>query len=228
MAPVTTPAPNKPSLRFNLNSDWGQVFVGDTFEYVITLQNVGDAAGGSSPLAGRARKPNIEKMQDIAPINDVVISDELNPLLEIVEATANGMKVSTDGQKVEAQRATLAGGELVTVKIKVRARAIDVSGKMVLNQASLTYKDEADRQFSNIVAVKIVTKDAPTATPAPTAVPTATTPPVEAKSATTEFVEQGTQELPKTSGGAPLGGVMLLGFTMLLRSVRLRRARTRI
>jgi hypothetical protein len=150
-------------------------------------------------------------MQDIAPINDVVISDELNPLLEIVEATANGMKVTTDGQKVEAKRATLAGGELVTVKIKVRARAIDVSGKMVLNQASLTYKDEADRLFSNIVAVKIVTKDAPTATPAPTAVPTATTPPVEAKAATTE-----------------LGGVMLLGFTMLLRSVRLRRARTRI
>ncbi len=236
MAPVATPKPNQPSMRFNLHSDWGQVFVGDTFEYVITLQNVGAGAGGSSPFSQRLRKQSMEKMLNIAPVNDVVITDDLNPLFEVVEATASGMQVTTDGQKVAATRSTLAGGETVTLKIKVRARAVDVSGKMILNQASLSYKDAAETLFSNIVAVKVVLKQAPTATPQPTVAPTATSGPVantaDSPPVLTELGEPANPvaqaDLPHTSGGAPMLGVVLLGLTMLLHSIRVHRSRIRI
>ncbi len=230
MAPVMTPVPNQPSLRFNLNSDWGQVFVGNTFEYVITLQNVDNAAGGTSPFSPRARKPILEKMLDIPAINDVVISDELNPLLEIVDVSASGLKVTTKDQKVEAVRATLAGGETVTVKIKVRARSVDVSGKMILNQASLTYKNAEQTLFSNVVAVKVVTRNVPTPTAAPTVAATSTPePPAKAEVAAATLEPFGEKaELPHTSGGAPVWGVVLLGLTMLLHSIRVHRARVRI
>lgn len=230
MAPVTTPMPNRPSLRFNLSSDWGQVFVGDTFEYVITLQNVGRAAGGTSPFSPRERKQSLEKMLDVPAVSDVVISDELNPFLEIVEVSSQGLKVTSKDQKVEAVRATLAGGETVTVKLKVRARAVDVSGKMILNQATLSYKDAEETFFSNVVAVKVVMKNVPTPTAAPTTAPTATPEPaVKAEAAPNTLEPFGEKaELPHTSGGAPVYGVVLLGLTMLLHSIRVHRARVRI
>jgi hypothetical protein len=109
LPPVTTPAPGQPSIRFNLKSDWGQVFVGDTFEYVITLQNVGQEAGGSSPMMSQSRSSSkVEAMRNIAPLNNVVISDDINAAFEIVDATGDGLTVKTTGQKVEATRAVLA------------------------------------------------------------------------------------------------------------------------
>lgn len=230
LPPVTTPEPGEPSVRFNLASNWGQVFVGDTMEYEIALQNAGIDAGGSSPLMGTPRRVKQEALESVPVLKDVVIVDELDPAFEIIEATSAGMAVTTDGQKVEATRPTLAGGELVTVRIKVRARSVAVSG-VVLNQATLRHADTADAIFSNVVAVTIVLKDAPTATPAPTEPPTATPAPSVMISGGTPAAtpeELSNADLPHTSGGIPLSGFVLLGLTMLLHSVRAHRARSRI
>jgi hypothetical protein len=219
-------------MRFNLASDWGQVFVGDTVEFVVTLQNVGDAAGGSSPFVAPRRNAKLEALADAAPVNDLVITDELNPAFEIVEATSSNLTVTTTGQKVEAKRATLAGGETVTLSIKVRARDVDVSGKTVLNQAMLSYASGSQPLFSNVVAVKIVAKVAPTPTAAPTEVPTATVAPTAVPGSEVAQLSETKEELgtklPATSGGTPLWGFVLLGFTLMLHSVRVHRARIRI
>ncbi len=231
LPPVTTPEPEKPSLRFNLASDWGQVFVGDTLEFVVTLQNAGSDVGGSSPMMPQSRPVKLEALLDAPPIHDVVITDELDPHFEIIEATANGLAVTTDGQKVEATRGTLAGGETVTLTIKVRARDVEPSGLTVTNQARLTYRDESQPIFSNIVDVTIMPKALPTATPAPTAMPTPTTEPILQAAGAAPVIappEELGESLPQTSGGAPIAGVVLLGLTLLLRSVRVHRARVRI
>jgi hypothetical protein len=179
---------------------------------------------------GTPRRVKQEAMESVPTLNDVLITDELDPAFELIEATSAGMAVKTDGQKVEATRPTLAGGELVTVKIKVRARTVAVSGT-VLNQASLRHAATSDTIFSNVVAVKIVTKDAPTATAAPTAPATAAPAPTLAAAGgppATPPVEITNTDLPHTSGGVPISGFVLLGMTMLLHSVRAHRARSRI
>jgi|GEM_PF-2729659 len=229
MPPVTTPEPGQPSLRFNLSSDWGQVFAGDTFELVVTLQNAGAAAGGSSPFVETARGPKVEALQNIAPINDVRITDELSPAFELVEATGNGLTVTTDGQKVEATRATLPGGEVVTLRMKVRAVALDPSDTVVHNQAVLRYSGYDQPLFSNVVAVKIVSKDVPTAAPALNNAAAPTDAPLAAAGTQPPAPPEALGEaLPHTSGGVPVSGFVLLGFTMLLHSVRVHRARGRI
>ncbi|HEY0734876.1 MAG TPA: hypothetical protein VGD69_08195, partial [Herpetosiphonaceae bacterium] len=236
LPPVTTPAAGQPSIRFNLKSDWGQVFVGDTFEYVITLQNVGQEAGGSSPMMSQSRSGSkVEAMRNIAPLNNVVISDDINAAFEIVDATGDGLTVKTTGQKVEATRAVLAGGEEVKVTIKVRARPSNVLPVTISNQATLLYTGLPINVFSNIVDITVAAKNAPTATAAPTNVPTNTpaigtnaaggTPPEVPQPAPPE--ELGT-DLPNTSGGIPLYGFVLLGLTLLLHSIRAHRSRVRI
>jgi hypothetical protein len=232
---VTTPVPGQPSIRFNLKSDWGQVFVGDTFEYVITLQNVGQEAGGSSPMMSPSRSSKVEALRNIAPLNNVVISDDINGAFEVIDATGEGLTVKTTGQKIEATRAVLAGGEEVKVRIKVRARPSDVLPVTISNQATLLYTGLPLNVFSNIVDITVAAKNAPTATAAPTNVPT-NTPAVGTNSAggTQQEIpvparpeELGTN-LPQTSGGIPLYGFVLLGLTLLLHSIRAHRARVRI
>lgn len=217
-------------MRFNLNSDWGQVFVGDTFEFVVTLQNAGADAGGSLPISPNSRRTKLNAPENAPPVKDVVITDELNPVFEIIEASGTGLSVKTDGQKVEATRATLAGGELVTLRIKVRAKPVDVNGKSVLNQASLRYTGTNNTIFSNVVAVKIMERVAPTATPVPTDVPpTATPEPIAPAGGTPPAVTPDLgNELPETSDGTPVAGFVLLGLTLLLHSIRAHRARVRI
>ena len=108
---------------------------------------------------------------------------------------------------------------------------IDPNDTVVHNQATLRYRGNDQLVFSNVVAVKIVTKDAPTATAAPTNVPT-TAPTVPVQIAGGEPVSAPPEELgtklPHTSGGIPLSGFVLLGLTLLLHSIRSHRARIRI
>jgi hypothetical protein len=235
LPPVTTPEPGKPSIRFNLKSDWGQVFVGDTFEYVVTLQNVGKEAGGSSPLMSSGGRNKVEAMRNIQPLQNVVIGDDINPAFEVLEASGTGLTVKTNGQKVEATRATLAGGEEVKLRIKVRARSRDVLPVTISNQATLLYTGLSHNVFSNIVDIVVAAKNAPTATVAPTDVPTvAPTDAPKAAGAVPGDVppaakpEELGKDLPQTSGGVPLFGFVLLGLTLLIHSLRAHRSRVRI
>jgi hypothetical protein len=211
------------------------VFVGDTFEYVVTLQNVGQEAGGSSPMMSPARRTKLEAMRNIEPLRDVVITDDINPAFEVLDATGEGITVKTNGQKVEATRSVLAGGEEVKVRIKVRARPRDVLPVTISNQATLLYSGLSHNLFSNIVDIIVAAKNAPTPTAAPTTAPTAApslapqaaggTPPEVPPPAKPEELGD---KLPNTSGGIPLSGFVLLGLTLLLHSIRAHRARVRI
>lgn len=233
MEPVTTPEPGKPSARFNLGTDWGQVFVGDEFEFVVTLQNAGDDVGGSWPTRRAERRTKLNAPENLPPMTNVVIADELDPAFEVLEATGNGLTIKSVGQRVEATRATLASGEIVTLRIKVRAISGEPGGKKVANQASLTYAEHQDQQFSNTVTVEIMTREQPTATPAPTDVATATpdaSPAPAAAGGEPQIAppEALGSDLPHTSGGLPISGFVLLGLTLLLHSIRAHRERVRI
>lgn len=231
MPPVTTPEAERPSLRFNLSSDWGQVFVGDTVTFVVTLQNAGNEAGGSSPLRARARAAKLEALQAAPPVHDVLITQQLNPNFELLEASGPGLSVTTDGQKIEARRDMLAGGETVELMIKARARDIGAAPLTTVNQAQLIYRDAEHPLFSNVVDVVIMPKALPTATPVLPAPPTSTTEPLMTAAGAAPVItppQELGESLPQTSGGTPLAGVVLLGLTLLLHSIRVHRARVRI
>ncbi len=210
--------------------------MGDTFEYVVTLQNVGKEAGGSSPLMSSGGRNKLEAMRNIQPLQNVVVGDDINPAFEVLEATGEGLTVKTNGQKVEATRSVLAGGEEVKLRIKVRARPRDVLPVTISNQATLLYSGLSHNVFSNIVDIVVAAKNAPTATAAPTDAPTAV-PTLGAQSAAgggpadvppaAKPEELGTK-LPQTSGGIPLSGFVLLGLTLLIHSLRAHRSRIRI
>jgi glycine/D-amino acid oxidase-like deaminating enzyme len=186
-------------------------------------------------MLSQSRRSKVEAMRNIQPLNNVVITDDINPAFEVLEASGNGLTVKTNGQKVEATRAVLAGGEEVKVTIKVRARPSDVLPVTISNQATLLYTGLPLNVFSNIVDITVAAKNAPTATAAPTRVPTNTplagpgsaggTPPDVPQPAKPEDLGK---NLPQTSGGVPLFGFVLLGLTLLLHSIRVHRSRVRI
>ena len=232
LAPVTTPeaagvAANSVSIRFNKQSDWGQVTAGETVVYTITLQHAAQAAGGSSPLLPREHaQAQLGALQSSTPITDVLIVDELNDSLEPLAARGVGLDVQRDGQRVQATRARMDAGETAQLVIEARVRA-DTTLATIQNQASLRYAGLADAINSNVAEVTIAAPAQPTATAAPE-VPTAAPTAQPAGVASGEPADLGAA-LPDTSGGGlPLGGTLLLGLTLMLRSVRTHRARVRI
>lgn len=235
LAPVTTPikadaAERSVSARFNLQSDWGQAAIGETVVYTVTLQNAGLAAGGSAPIIAKTMAKPASPPQGL-PMTDIVIGDDLNEYLEPIEVRGIGLTASWDGQRIEATRAKLNSGETVQLVIAARVRH-DATLDTIQNQASLRYTGRDAAIFSNLVEVKVVRKDAaPSTTETAQAAAPSTRGPAGKAAETTKKAapaELGTQ-LPHTSGGSlPLSGILLLGLTLLIRSVRTHRARVRI
>jgi hypothetical protein len=166
------------------------------------------------------------------PLADVVLVDELNDSLELLGAQSTGMDVSRDGQKIKATRQHMAPGESAQVVLSVRVRQ-ETSLETIRNQASLRYAGLAEPIFSIVVEVKVVRTAAPTAAPEETPQLAATAVAAPAGKGAdappqSEPADLGAQ-LPNTSGGSlPLSGILLLGLTLLIRSVRTHRARVRI
>jgi hypothetical protein len=243
--PVTPSlAPSEPGLFFRMQSDWGSAFPKQDVNYVIAAQNT-RASGDMRDLRISAAMPaNLEVLSASA-------SYGTDPRFTNVDPAVAGNNVSL---KLD----NLKPGEQVIIAIKTRVRASVAIGTRIVSQAELTFTGIKLPAYSNIVTVLIVgaaptqvalvqatTTVTPTlalsmtATPSATATATMTaTPPpsptsVPAPTALPPASAAGAAApprapLPETSTGVPIFGFVLLGMTMMLRTMRVHRAQSRI
>jgi hypothetical protein len=205
-------------------SDWGSAFTGQEVNFVIAFRNT----------------------QKTGDLKNIRISSALPDNLELQEPKSDVGEAQRQGNLITLNLASLGPdkGVEITVRAKIKANvAIDTR---LVSQAEATYDGLAQPLRSNIVTVLVVGQalarpaaELPTATGTRTSAPNATSSP----GATTSALPTATSttkpplatptpkpapELPNTSTGIPLSGFALLGLTLLLRTVRLHRAQTRI
>jgi hypothetical protein len=223
-----------------MQSDWGSAFPNQDVNYVIAAQNT-RASGDMRDLRISAAMPaNLEVLSASA-------SYGTDPRLTSVDPTVAGNNVSL---RLDA----LKPGEQVIIAIKTRVKAGVAVGTRIVSQAELTFTDIRMPAYSNIVTVLIVgaaptqvavvqatatVASSPTATstatpsatasatvtaisPSPTGAPALPTIPPAGAVATPRA------PLPETSAGVPILGFVLLGMTMMLRTVRVHRAQSRL
>jgi hypothetical protein len=238
------------ALRFNAASGTNEASSGDLVMFTITLRHAGRGNGGSAPLPSeQLGRPGTGAELQGDTIRDVMIVDELSPALELFAVNSVGMNVRRNGHRIEASRDQLAPGDAAVIVIGARVRD-GIFLPTIANQASLRYSTLTGAIYSNVTEIRVngIQQPAPTASAASTpgtaaakvtAVPSPT--PVAAGASTTQSTaavpsatpipsttaptDLGTQ-LPTTSGGIPLGGIVLLGLTLLLHSLRIRHKRS--
>ena len=192
--PTATPTPrrNKPGIGDPLvtkSVNVGEARIGDEVTFTIKVTNRGD---------------------DTA--NDIVVTDPIPDYMDVIEATTTRGNVSSSGRTVIVNVGSVAPGEEVTIRIRVRIneRAQPPVGR---NGVSITTSSPGDDPGNNssevtfgIVGEATPTAEPRTATPLPTAAP---------------------RQLPRTAAededsnelivwGAALG-LAALGLSLLLR-----------
>jgi uncharacterized repeat protein (TIGR01451 family) len=222
-----------------MQSDWGSAYPGQEINYVIAAQN--------TRTSGAMR--NMRIMSSV-PANLEVISASasygVDPNLRSVPVTVAGNDVTLELDQLRPAEQTI-----IAIKTKVKG---DVAiGARIVSQAQLTFTGIRATAFTNLVTVQVVgaaptrlaQQPSPTATtgatigPSPTASataqPTASATSAPAPSATTGAAAPTVQPppraaapLPETSTGVPIFGFALLGMTLMLRTVRVHRAQSRI
>jgi uncharacterized repeat protein (TIGR01451 family) len=231
-ATVTPVSPTPDSgLFFRMASDWGSAFAGQEVNYVIAVRNTRTSGA----------------------MNNLVITSGLPENLTILEAKSARGDPKVAGNQVTFGLDALGPGEGVEIAIRVKIKDTVAVGTRIVAQAELTYAGLALPARSNLVTVLIVGNalgpaaqastatatttrtagatatatgtTAPSATPLPTNTPSATAAP---PTPTAVGPAGGTTPLPNTSSGVPIFGFALLGMTLMVRTVRLHRAQSRI
>ena len=109
---ILPPTPFPPAVSiFKERSNDDAVKVGDVVVFRLTATNNGEVAA-----------------------NDVVITDKLSPKLRYISSTMPGGRCSEKGATVTCTRASLAGGDSVTAKVKVRT----TDTGQIVNTAKIT------------------------------------------------------------------------------------------
>jgi hypothetical protein len=222
-----------------MQSDWGSAFPSQEINYVIAAQNT-RASGDMRDLRISAAMPaNLDVLSASA-------SYGTDPRFTNVDPAVAGNNVSL---KLD----NLRPGEQVIIAIKTRVKAGVAVGTRIVSQAELTFTGIKLPAYSNIVTVLIVgaaptqaallqaasaTSTLPptpsaTATASVTATPPASPTSAPAPSASPPANAAGAAAtprapLPETSTGVPIFGFVLLGMTMMLRTVRVHRAQSRL
>jgi len=236
-APVTTPGVTT-DVFFRLASDWGSAYPGQQVNFTLVVRNTRPpVADGSSTL------------------RNITVRSTLPTNLEVLGARADrGVDPTVSGNDVTYTLDQLQPGEGVEITIPTRIRPDVTAGTLIVVQGQLFYAGLAPAPlFSNIVSVQVVgaaqpptapiaQQVTPTAAPYPpprsptaartaTSGPTATSAPTATPLPTIALAPPPAPPpapLPETSAGVPLLGVMLLGGTLLTRTIRLHRARSRL
>jgi hypothetical protein len=236
-APVTTPGVMT-DVFFRLASDWGSAYPGQQVNFTLVVRNTRPpATDGASTL------------------RNITVRSALPANLEVLGARADrGVDPTVSGNDVNYTLDQLQPGEGVEITIPTRIRPDVTVGTLIVVQGQLFYDGLTPAPlFSNIVSVQVVgaaqpptapiaqqvtpttapyppprsptaartATSGPTATSAPTATPLPTIAPAPPPSPPPA-------PLPETSAGVPLLGIMLLGGTLLTRTIRLHRARSRL
>jgi hypothetical protein len=233
-------------ITFRLTSDWGAAFPGQEVDFTFLLRNdrpddEGNALNDieiSSTLpsnlevlgatADRGQDPSITG-------NDILFTlDELQPG-ESVEITINTLIKSG----IPAGTILIVQGQLlydaITIPINSNIVTVRIVGTGSRLAATITTAGPSP-----------TSQPSPSATPAPTDTATPATPVTTGTAGTaitssptqqvagvagepeTEPPEEPAAPIPATSAGVPVAGFFLLGMTMLVRTVRLKRERERL
>ncbi|MEI7771579.1 MAG: hypothetical protein WCI67_16420, partial [Chloroflexales bacterium] len=213
--------------------DWGSAYPGKDINFTLVIRNTRAAnASGANNL------------------RNVTLRSVLPSNIEVRGAKADrGSDPTVAGNEVRYTITQIAPGEAVELTITSRIRPGVTSGTLLVAQGQVQYDGQSATAFSNVVSVLVVgtsaVQQAASATASPSLTHTATTLPASnlgggalASAATLTPTSVPTKvvvgpapapaPLPETSGGVPIGGVILLGMTLFLRTWRLHRARERI
>ena len=228
-------------------SNWGSAFPGDAVTYVIAVRNTHP----TQALRDLA-------LRSVFPANLEITGLSSSPSDRNLPGAFTPGDPSRTDNRVSLGIAELPAGQGFEVIVQTRIKPTVPAGTRIVAQAELTFAGLAIPLYSNIVTVDVVNAaqaqvlPTNTATTTPTATPTVTTEPtrlpttevptvvVEAAqpvavvpTATPGAARSATgpapaAPLPATSTGVPLAGFALLGATLLARTWRLHRARSRI
>jgi len=224
---TATVAPAEAGTFFRMASDWGSAFTGQEVNYVIAFRNT----------------------RTTGAINNLVITSVLPQNLQIIEQKSDHGDPQLQGNQLTFKLASLQAGQGVEIAVRAKIKDDVEVGTRLISQAEATYDGLAMPLRSNIVTILIVgtalgpvqanvQAASPSATVASTASPVPSTP-TSAMTATaaptasptakpTSASAASAPQLPATSSGVPISGFALLGLTMLLRTVRLHREKSRI
>lgn len=225
-----------------MGSDWGSAFTGQEINYDIVFQNTRQSGVVNNLTITSALPENLSFVGATAGYGP-----ELNQL------TSVDPKVL--GSEISLRLDELNRGQWVKISIKTKVKDAVATGARIVSQAEATWDGLGLPVRTKPVYVLIVGSElgpslpliqggTPSATPlasltatAPT-IATATTVPTAVSSATPTFEAAAASRppsagaavapLPETSQGIPISGVLLLGMTLLLRTVRIHRAQSRI
>ena len=249
-APATqtnTPVASGPpaDLFFRLGSDWGSAYPGQDVNFTLVIRNIRAAsASGANTLRNvtlRSQLPsNIEVRGAKADrgSDPTVAGNEVRYTIaqlapgEAVELTVTSRirPGVTSGTLLVAQGQAQYDG--LSAPIFSNVTSVLVVGTSPAQQTVSPAAQQAAAPAASATAAPSPTRTAATALPSssmgggaaiaattltPTAMPTNVVSPSPVSA-----------PLPATSGGVPVGGVLLMGMTMLLRTWRLHRARERI
>ena len=230
-APGTTAQPSLTAVTsdgqnifFSLGSDWGSAFPEQSLNYTIGARNT-----------------------KADTIRQVVISISLPSNLELTgKPSSDRGDPELSGNRVTMRLNELAAGQSIEITIPVRIKAGVAVDTRIVAQAEMTFAGLLTPIYSNIVPVLVVGKAGSTtatvqlsatvqatvqASPQPTSAATVQAT-VQASpqptSPSTAVATPSDTQLPNTSTGIPLSGLALLGMTLMVRTVRLHRAQTRI
>jgi hypothetical protein len=245
--PTPTLGPSEPGLYFRMQSDWGSAFPKQQVNYVIAAQNI-RTEGDMRNLRIRTMMPaNLEVVSASA-------SYGVDPALKSVDAVVAGNEVSLkldalkpgeqvfiaiqtrvkEGATIGSQIVSQA--ELTFTDIKSTAFSNFVSVLVVgapptsqvsLAQAQIT-PTATTRPPSPTAAASATPGASPSATSAPSPSPTNAPSPSPTRAAAGGARPPTSVPLPETSTGVPIFGFAMLGMTMMLRTIRLHRAQSRL
>jgi len=225
-----------------MGSDWGSAFTGQEINYDILFQNTRES-GVINNLSIISALPD----------NLLFVSASAGYGPDLSTLTSVDPKVL--GSEISLSLSQLNQGYWAKISFKTKVKDNVATGAQIVSQAEATFDGLALPVRTKPVYVLIVGSDlgpsaplsqsapSPTLTPSDTPLPSATPSdvPTAVPSATPTFVASTDSQpasagaaapaaapLPATSQGIPISGILLLGLTLLLRTVRIHRAQSRI
>jgi hypothetical protein len=257
-APTATSTPSAPTqialdpgIFFRMASDWGSVYPGNEVYYVIVFKNNrgADSAALTQLRLSSTLPSNLEVVSARADRGDLK-QDQNNLSLQVdTLKPGEGIEIGVQtrvkqgvaaGTRIISQASAFYGGlalpvysNIVTVQVVDAASAASQAAQpagtnvatAVVTSTMVTTGTVAPTATTDRAA-NVAAPTMTTATAAATSSPTATIAPTATQ--TTAGGTSGSGSLPDTSTGVPLMGFALMGMTLMIRTVRLHRAQTRV
>jgi len=254
LPPTNTALPNTPTpspspvndIFFRLGSDWGSAYPGQEINFTLVIRNTRIAyANGSGTLhnvtlssqipsnievrgakADRGSDPTVTgnevryTIAQLAPGEGV----ELTIAARIRTGVTPGTLLTAQGQARYDGLSTVAFSNVSSVLVVSASPQLLAASATVPSTSTPSPASTVTTMPSSVSTLSSGTPDSAVMSTSASAVPsTSSVTPTPVAS-----VPDASAPLPDTSGGLPVGGVLLLGMTLLLRTWRLHRVRERI